>query len=110
MANGVVGKLKCVYSEFSFMNVDPNDICNQAATGGGALRDLRVYPFALTRFATGCEELAQVDSVGAIWEVDNGVDTSRKGRISFVDFTLRIEVGLRRSPKQKMEFYGDAGL
>ena len=109
LASGVVGKLKSVHSEFSFKNVDPNDIRNQAATGGGALRDLGVYPIALTRFATGCEKLAHVDTVDAIWEVVNGVDASCNARISFVDFTLRIEVSLRRSPKQAMEFHGDAG-
>ncbi|MEO1293844.1 MAG: Gfo/Idh/MocA family oxidoreductase [Pseudomonadota bacterium] len=66
LSAGAIGNLVHVQGVFSFYNDDPDNIRNQSDQGGGALRDIGVYPCVTTRFATGAEPeqaLAQVASM-----------------------------------------------
>ncbi len=55
---GAIGRLRQVQGAFTFFNEDPGNIRNRADMGGGALRDIGVYPSISTRFVTGEEPTA----------------------------------------------------
>ncbi len=43
LADGAVGRLRCIDAAFSFNNRDAGNIRNQAGMGGGGLRDIGVH-------------------------------------------------------------------
>ncbi|NJK42827.1 MAG: Gfo/Idh/MocA family oxidoreductase [Aquincola sp.] len=54
--SGAIGQVDHVDTAFSYDNRgDPDNIRNRPETGGGAMRDIGVYPCVTTRFATGAE-------------------------------------------------------
>lgn len=106
LAEGAIGTLLAVQGAFSFLNADPANIRNQPALGGGALRDIGVYPCVTTRFATGAEP---VSAAAAEIEWDMGIDATARARLKFPDFTLDFYVSMRMAPRQLMVFHGDKG-
>ena len=52
IANGAIGRLRHVQGAFTYFNVDPTNMRNQLALGGGGLLDIGVYPTVATRFTT----------------------------------------------------------
>lgn len=105
LADGAIGRLRAVQGVFSFFNDDPANIRNQPALGGGALRDIGVYPCITTRFATGAEP---VEITAAIdWE--GGIDATARVMARFPDFTLDFIVSMRMAPCQRMTFLGETG-
>ncbi|MEQ8413459.1 MAG: Gfo/Idh/MocA family oxidoreductase [Imperialibacter sp.] len=48
--SGVIGQAKVVQSFFSYYNVDPNNVRNQADIGGGGLMDIGCYCISFPRF------------------------------------------------------------
>jgi predicted dehydrogenase len=69
---GGIGRLHTVTGVFTYGLNDPANVRNSADLGGGALRDVGVYPIGAFRFATGLEP--QVMSAEAEWE--DGIDAS----------------------------------
>jgi predicted dehydrogenase len=55
VADGAIGDLLAVQSFFSYRNVDPTDIRNMTAAGGGALNDIGCYPVHVARMLFGSE-------------------------------------------------------
>jgi predicted dehydrogenase len=53
--DGVIGDLLAIQSFFSYFNVDPQDIRNIVAFGGGALFDVGCYPVNMSRMLFGAE-------------------------------------------------------
>lgn len=106
IAEGAIGRLQQVQGAFSFSNPDPENIRNRPELGGGALRDIGVYPAISTRFVTGAEPeavpYAQID-----W--DGGIDATARTVVTFPQFTLQFYVSMRMAPRQFMTFHGDRG-
>ncbi|HEY2881676.1 MAG TPA: Gfo/Idh/MocA family oxidoreductase [Pirellulales bacterium] len=50
VAEGQIGQLRTIQSFFSYRNVDPHNIRNIAADGGGGLMDIGCYCISLSRF------------------------------------------------------------
>ncbi len=105
LADGTIGELRHVQGAFSFYNDDPVNIRNDAAQGGGALRDIGVYPAVTTRFATGREPLGVATRID--WE--NGIDTTARVWAEFSGFTMDFYVSMRMHPRQEMVFHGTDG-
>jgi predicted dehydrogenase len=105
LAEGAVGRLMHVQGAFSFFNDDPRNIRNQAELGGGALRDIGVYPSVSTRFVTGAEP----ERVRAEIDWDMGIDATARVWAAFSEFTMDFYVSMRMAPRQEMTFHGDAG-
>lgn len=103
--DGAIGQLRSVQGAFSFDNRDPGNIRNRPEVGGGALRDIGVYPVVTTRFVTGAEPVA----AGAEIDWQDGVDASAWARLDFPDFRLDFYVSMRLAPRQVMTFHGDRG-
>lgn len=106
LAQGAVGTLRHVQGAFSFFNADLANIRNQPDLGGGALRDIGVYPSATTRFATGAEPVA----AAAVIDWDHGIDATATTRVEFPGFLLDFYVSMRMAPRQQMVFHGDEGF
>ncbi len=83
VADGAIGRLLQVQGAFTFNNPDPDNIRNRADLGGGALRDIGVYPCISTRFVTGAEPLA-VPYAAIEW--DAGIDATARVEAAFPGF------------------------
>jgi predicted dehydrogenase len=108
IAEGAIGRLRQVQGAFSYFNVDPTNMRNQVALGGGALPDIGVYPTVTTRISTGREPL----KVAATVERDPAFGTDRYAsiRASFGDFELSFYVSTQMALRQTMAFHGEDGL
>lgn len=105
IAAGAIGRLRHVQGVFSFFNDDAGNIRNMPGLGGGALRDIGVYPCVTTRFATGVEPVA----VRAAVDWDRGIDATARVQADFPDFHLDFYVSMRMAPRQLMTFHGETG-
>lgn len=111
IAEGAIGRIDHVDTAFSYDNrADPGNIRNRPETGGGGLRDIGVYTFGSTRFATGAESVA----LSARVKLENGVDTWAQvvgemegptGRFTWSSIT-----SMRLFPRQEVVFQGETGL
>lgn len=104
---GAIGKLRHVDGAFSFYNVDPSNTRNQSDMGGGALRDIGVYPLVTTRFVTGMEPARVQSRV----EMSPRFDTDIYASVSadFGDFELSFYCSTQMALRQQMVFHGDKG-
>ena len=108
VAAGAIGRLRQVQGAFAYYNVDPANMRNQPALGGGGLLDIGVYPTVTTRFATGAEPAR----VHATVERDKafGTDIYASVRADFGDFELSFYVSTQLAARQHMIFHGDEGF
>ncbi|NDV86285.1 Gfo/Idh/MocA family oxidoreductase [Aurantimonas aggregata] len=105
---GAIGRLRHVESTFSYHNVDPANMRNRPDLGGGALRDIGVYPLVGARFATGLEPRR----VRATIAVDPafGTDSFVTGTVDFGDFAMSLTLGTGMAHRQTMVFHGEDGV
>lgn len=108
LEEGAVGRLRQVQAAFSYFNIDPTNMRNQVALGGGALPDIGVYPTVATRMSTGREPLR----VAAIIERDPAFGTDRYAsiRADFGDFELSFYVSTQMALRQSIVFHGEDGF
>ena len=102
---GRIGKLQHVQGAFSFYNDDQSNIRNRPQNGGGALRDIGVYPSVVTRFVTGQEP----DQIQSRIKWENGIDATAQIWADFPSFSMDFYVSMRMSQRQFMVFHGDKG-
>jgi len=102
VADGAIGDLRHVQGAFSFFNVDPANIRNMPELGGGALRDIGVYPSVTARFVTGAEPV----SIQAAIDWDMGIDATARVQAAFETFHMDFYVSMRMSQRQVMVFHG----
>jgi predicted dehydrogenase len=108
---GRIGELRSVAGFFSYFNVDPKNIRNQAECGGGALMDIGCYLIHVSRYGFGSEPKRVVACIdrdprmrtdrltSAILEFSAGhaiftcsTQTVRYQRVHFVGARGRIEI------------------
>jgi predicted dehydrogenase len=106
LAEGAIGRLWRIDGAFSFNNRDAANIRNQAALGGGGLRDIGVYVMGSARFATGLEPT----QVQARIQWDHGVDVYAAISARFGDADYAAFTSIRMHPRQEMTFHGEAGV
>ncbi|PZQ52633.1 MAG: oxidoreductase [Rhodovulum sulfidophilum] len=107
LAEGAIGPLRHVQGAFSFFNADAGNIRNQPELGGGALRDIGVYPSVTTRFATGLEPVA---ARAALIDWDMGIDATATVVVDFPGFRMDFYTSMRMAPRQRMVFHGEQGF
>ena len=61
--SGRIGDLRSMVGHFSYFNIDPNNIRNKVAAGGGALMDIGCYMVHAARYAFRAEPTRVVSSV-----------------------------------------------
>jgi len=105
IAGGEIGDLRTVTSTFSFGLHDAGNIRNTVDMGGGALRDIGVYPIGTFRFATGLEPT--VVWADAVW--DRGIDASAWVQARAGDVRFAFHLSMRTTRQQAMAFEGTKG-
>jgi predicted dehydrogenase len=71
--SGRIGELRVVQGSYSYMNVDPRNVRNQAGIGGGGLYDIGCYPIVASRFLFEAEPRRVVSQI----EHDPNFETDR---------------------------------
>jgi predicted dehydrogenase len=105
--SGRIGELRVVQGSFSYMNVDPANVRNQAAIGGGALYDIGVYPIVTARFLFEAEPTR----VAAQIERDPNFQTDRlsSALLSFPAGQALFVCSTQLVPYQRMQIFGTKG-
>lgn len=107
IADGAIGSLTHIQAGFSFYTVDPKNTRNDPALGGGALRDLGVYPVVTARLATGKEPLRVRAEIQ--FSEEFGVDYFTNATLQFDGFSMTFYCSTQLSLYQDMGFHGDKG-
>jgi predicted dehydrogenase len=105
LAEGAIGRLVHVEGAFTYEMPAAGNYRLDAAAGGGAIRDVGVYPCVTTRFVTGAEP----ERVRAQIRRDGGIDTFARVWAEFPGFTLSFYTGMGLMRYQTMAFHGTAG-
>jgi predicted dehydrogenase len=101
---GRIGELRVVQGSYSYMNLDPKNVRNQAGIGGGGVYDIGCYPIVTSRFLFGAEPRRVVSQI----EYDPNFETDRLasvllefpgGQALFVSSTQLV-------PYQRMQIFG----
>jgi predicted dehydrogenase len=105
--DGSIGTLRAIYGHFSYHNVDPLNIRNQADIGGGGLLDIACYPITTSRFVSGQEPRR----VAAVIDHDPVMRTDRLGSaiLDYDGVQCIFTWSTQLVPRQTMQFMGDKG-
>jgi predicted dehydrogenase len=104
---GRIGDLRVVQGSFSYMNLDPANVRNQAGIGGGGLYDIGVYPIVASRFLFEAEPTrvaAQIDR-------DPRFETDRltSALLAFPTGQALFVCSTQLVPYQRMQIFGTTG-
>ena len=107
VAAGRIGAVRAVQGFFSYTNVDPANIRNQADIGGGALMDIGCYTIFTPRYVLGREPLRVCGQI----ERDPAFQTDRltSALLDFGDVQCQFVCSTQTNPYQRMHFHGTAG-
>lgn len=105
--DGAIGQLRQVDGAFTYCNMDPDNMRNQPILGGGALRDVGVYPMVTTRFVTGLEPKRIRSRIQ--YSAEFGTDIYASVISDFGDFELSFYCSTQMALRQTMVFHGDKG-
>lgn len=107
VAEGRIGELRAIQGFFSYTNVDPANIRNQADIGGGGLMDIGCYPIFTSRFVLG----RGPSRVAAMLERDPAFGTDRLGSaiLDFDGVQAQFLYSTQLNPYQRMQFHGTKG-
>lgn len=106
LRSGAIGALRHVEGMFAFrVDADSGNIRNRPELGGGALRDVGVYPLGAARYVSGLEPL----SLRARMRHEGGIDAFTHLSGEFPGFTFSAVASIRSAPMQRMRFHGEAG-
>lgn len=104
---GKIGQLRAIQGFFSYNNVDPANIRNQADAGGGAMMDIGCYPIFTSRFITGRDPVRAAAQI----ERDPNFATDRLATVilDFGDIHCQFICSTQLCPYQRMQFIGTKG-
>lgn len=107
VTEGKIGELLTIQAFFSYHNVDPNNVRNQADIGGGGLMDIGCYPISVSRFLFAREP----ERVSGIVDYDPEFKTDRFATaiLDFGSGTGSFTCGTQLSPYQRVNIVGTAG-
>jgi predicted dehydrogenase len=104
---GRIGELRAVQGSFSYMNLDPANVRNQAGIGGGGLYDIGVYPVVTARFLFAAEPTrvaAQIER-----DPNFGTDRLSSALLAFPAGQALFVCSTQLVPYQRMQIFGTAG-
>jgi len=105
--HGRIGELRVVQGSFSYMNVDPANVRNQADIGGGGLYDIGCYPIVTARFLFEAEPVR----VASVIEYDPDFRTDRLASVllQFPAGQALFYCSTQLVPYQRVQILGTAG-
>ncbi len=107
IASGGIGELRAVHSHFSYWNVDPHNIRNIGAIGGGGMMDIGCYCVSFARWLYDSEPRRVLGMV----EMDPtfGTDRLASGILDFGRGTATFTCSTQLSPYQRANIFGTEG-
>jgi predicted dehydrogenase len=104
---GRIGDLRSVLGFFSYFNIDPKNIRNQAGLGGGALMDIGCYLVQAARFAFAAQPTRVVASI----DRDPAMRTDRltSAILEFAAGQAIFTCSTQLVPYQRVQFLGTRG-
>lgn len=78
---GRIGSVRTIHSAFLFTMLNPYNVRNQAALGGGALYDVGCYPVVTARYLFGAEPVRAIALIDR--DANLGIDTVNSGLLEF---------------------------
>jgi predicted dehydrogenase len=104
---GGVGELRSVHAHFSYWNVDPNNVRNNAAIGGGGMMDIGCYCVSFGRWIFGAEPVR----VLGVADLDPkfGTDRLASGILDFGRGHTTFTCATQLSPYQRVNIFGTEG-
>ncbi len=107
VAAGAVGALTAVHAFFSYFNVDPANIRNQADIGGGALMDIGCYGISVARLLFG-REPTRACAISH-WDPAFSTDRLTSALLDFGEGTASFSCATQLHRNQRVHVLGDAG-
>ncbi|MDP3070675.1 MAG: Gfo/Idh/MocA family oxidoreductase [Opitutaceae bacterium] len=107
VAAGGIGELRAMHSHFSYWNVDPANVRNLAAIGGGAMMDIGCYCVSFARWifdAAPRRVLGVVDT-----DPNFGTDRLASGLLDFGRGTASFTCATQLTPYQRAQIFGTEG-
>ena len=107
VADGAIGELRAVHAHFSYWNVDPQNVRNIAAIGGGGMMDIGCYCVSFGRWLFDGEPrrvLGVADRDPAF-----GTDRIASGILDFGRGVTTFPCAPQLSPYQRTQIHGTEG-
>jgi predicted dehydrogenase len=106
-AAGRIGTKRAVIGSFGYFKLDPDNVRNIRAYGGGGLMDVGCYPIKAARMFFG-EEPVRV-SGSLVRDPNFGTDILASGLLEFPSGHCVFTCGTQVAPNQSMKFLGTTG-
>lgn len=107
VAEGRIGELTAIQAFFAYHNVDPANIRNIAALGGGAVMDIGCYPINVARMMFGSEPTRVTAAVQR--DATFGTDVLTSATLDFDGRHATFTCGTRLEPDQRVHLHGTEG-
>ncbi len=107
VGSGSIGDLRLMTCVFSYFNVDPANIRNNAEMGGGALMDIGCYPVTLSRMIFGGEPIRIVSSVER--DPTFGTDRLTSAILDYPQGQCVFSCSTQLNPYQRVIIHGTKG-
>ena len=107
VTDGTIGELRAIQAFFSYSNLDPENIRNIAAYGGGALMDIGCYPINVARWLFGAEPSDVVGSVR--FDPTFGTDVLSSAVLDFGGRHATFTCSTQLEPDQRVHLIGSEG-
>jgi predicted dehydrogenase len=105
--SGRIGELRVVQGSFSYMNLDPANVRNQAAIGGGGIYDIGVYPIVAARFLFEAEPTRVATQIER--DPDFKTDRLASALLAFPTGQALFVCSTQLVPYQRMQIFGSKG-
>jgi predicted dehydrogenase len=107
VTGGSIGELRAIQAFFSYRNLDPENIRNIAAYGGGALMDIGCYPINVARWMFGGEPSSVVGAVR--YDPTFGTDVLSSAVLDFGGRHASFTCSTQIEPDQRVHLVGTHG-
>jgi predicted dehydrogenase len=107
VTDGTIGELQAIQAFFSYRNLDPENIRNIAAYGGGALMDIGCYPINVARWLFGEEPTEVVGTVR--FDPTFGTDVLSSAVLDFGGRHAAFTCSTQLEPDQRVHVVGSEG-
>jgi predicted dehydrogenase len=102
-----IGEIRSIVGVFSYFNIDPSNIRNQAGCGGGALMDIGCYLIHASRYAFAQEPTRVVASIDRDPEMHT--DRLTSAILEFPNGQSVFTCSTQLVPYQRIHFFGARG-
>ncbi len=107
VAAGAIGELRTLHAFFSYWNVDPRNIRNNAAIGGGGMMDIGCYCVSFARWLFDAEPIRVLGL--ADFDPAFGTDRLASGLLDFGRGSATFTCSTQLSPYQRVNLFGTEG-